>query len=785
MLDPQRFCRGVPISGRSGRALLDSVMVRRLKRDLREIDDRDFPERQIIPLHISNLPKDAPELELSRLLQEYRRCRLARLKAATKSSQRAGMLVVISLQKRLLSSIEAFARTLKVHRQAIEQQAKSVPRSQSVRLESDNLQAFDLLTGAPGNDDDRAELSEDEVEAETEAQMRRATAQDTGDIPSTHELDLLEQMTQIAERSRHVADGKVTHLIDWIRTELCPELGETGAEWLPRRVLIFTEYADTKRYLFETLSEAIAKSDDANRRIETFHGGMGDDRRETIKLAFNSDPAKHPLRILIATDAAREGVNLQNHCADLFHFDIPWNPSRMEQRNGRIDRKLQRSPVVRCHYFILSQRSEDRVLETLVRKTETIQNELGSLSPVLDRDLSAQLNNGIDREQVEQINLAINDIQISSTIREELESVRPEIVRLRRDNEELQKLLQKSQTWLSLDHRQFREALSAALNILGVPGLTVVDAQTAVSNIEQAQWSFPAIDRVAGGDPTWAETLDSLRAPRDPKQRLLDWRRESPIRPVVFADPGTLDGDVVHLHLEHRIVQRLLGRFRTQGFIHNEMSRACVCRTADTIPKVLVFGRLSLYGSGASRLHDELLCVAAEWREPDLRDRSQLRPLSPVETERAITELNTALVTPRLQVPIDDALPARLKASVSLDLHDLAPQLQQIATERESTAIGALKQRGKREADSMRDLLTRQRDRIAEQYHGQDLAAQQLELNFAEFRQLEADRRYWERRLDQLKTEIDTEPQKIRESYRVKTTRIEPVGIAYLYPLSS
>ena len=107
----------------------------------------------------------------------------------------------------------------------------------------------------------------------------------------------------------------------------------------------------------------------------TFHGGMGDEARELIKAAFNANPQSHPLRILIATDAAREGVNLQNYCADLFHFDVPWNPSRMEQRNGRIDRKLQREPVVRCHYFVYVQRPEDEVLKTLVTKTETIAKE--------------------------------------------------------------------------------------------------------------------------------------------------------------------------------------------------------------------------------------------------------------------------------------------------------------------------------------------------------------------------------------------------------------------------
>ena len=95
---------------------------------------------------------------------------------------------------------------------------------------------------------------------------------------------------------------------------------------------------------------------------------MDDESREEVKRAFNTDPKKHPLRILIATDAAREGINLQNHCADLFHFDVPWNPSRMEQRNGRIDRKLQRSAEVRCYYFVYKQRPEDRVLQVLVKK---------------------------------------------------------------------------------------------------------------------------------------------------------------------------------------------------------------------------------------------------------------------------------------------------------------------------------------------------------------------------------------------------------------------------------
>jgi superfamily II DNA/RNA helicase len=131
----------------------------------------------------------------------------------------------------------------------------------------------------------------------------------------------------------------VKHLVDWVKAH-------PG-----QRVLIFTEYADTKRYLERQLRAALTPAKDADPMIATFHGGMTDEGREEVKRAFNSDPGKHPLRVLIATEAAREGVNLQNACADLFHFDVPWNPSRLEQRNGRIDRKLQRAPVVRCHYL--------------------------------------------------------------------------------------------------------------------------------------------------------------------------------------------------------------------------------------------------------------------------------------------------------------------------------------------------------------------------------------------------------------------------------------------------
>ncbi|MGB8698089.1 MAG: DISARM system SNF2-like helicase DrmD, partial [Thermosynechococcaceae cyanobacterium] len=159
ILDPQRFCRGVPVRSKK---LLDAVMVRRLKQDLREINSSDFPERRVEPILIKDLAEDAPELKLSELLQAYRKCREERLKDAAKSTQAAAMLVMTSLQKRLLSSIEAFARTLKVHRKGIERQAEQQLLSRQSLL---------LLVESPGADDDRAELDETEVQNEEEAQM--------------------------------------------------------------------------------------------------------------------------------------------------------------------------------------------------------------------------------------------------------------------------------------------------------------------------------------------------------------------------------------------------------------------------------------------------------------------------------------------------------------------------------------------------------------------------------------------------------------------------------------
>ncbi|MBD2073032.1 DEAD/DEAH box helicase [Phormidium sp. FACHB-592] len=778
ILDPQRFCRGVPVRSKK---LLDAVMVRRLKQDLREINSADFPLRQVIPVVIHGLPDDAPELKLARLLQQYRSCREERLKDAPRATQTTAMLVMTSLQKRLLSSIEAFARTLRVHRKATERQAEQHPLNQ---------RGFTLLQESPGADDERADLDEDEVLHEEASQMEKATQAFSAAI-SQQELDLLEAMTQIAEQARHQPDSKVKKLEQWLREHLCPDLGTPGAKWLHRRVLIFTEYTDTKRYLEQQLGSLLANSHREHDRIDTFHGGMGEERREYIKQAFNTDPAQHPLRILIATDAAREGVNLQNYCADLFHFDVPWNPSRMEQRNGRIDRKLQREATVRCHYFVLSQRVEDRVLDVLVKKTKQIQDDLGSLSPVVEKHVTQLLDKGIRQSEVQKLTEAINAADQADeesqnkggAIKEELEAIRLRQDKLRQQQVELETMLRDSKLWLGLDDRHFRDTLSVSLELIGAEPLKPLQAAAAVDDEERSQWSVPALDQQAGADPTWATTLDTLRSPRQKSQKLWDWRKEAPIRPVVFRDPGSLDGKVVHLHLEHRIVQRLLGRFLSQGFLHDELTRACVCRTDDPIPRVIILGRLSLYGDRAARLHDEIISVAADWIDPEARGRGRLRPLSEGEKKDVLQILEDSLAHPRLR-EVPPALVEKLKVHTARDVEDLLAHLERRATELTDRAKRKLEQRGEKEAAEMKTLLEEQRDRILKQV--KQYETQQLSLfNADEMRQINADHQHWGKRLGELGTEILREPERIQQTYQVKAERIEPVGIVYLWPVSN
>jgi superfamily II DNA or RNA helicase len=789
LLDPYRFTRGVKVRGKKA---LEDVMVRRLKEDIREIQG-GFPKRDVVRIVIGGLPDDAPELLLSHLLDNYRTAREERFANTTRRVQAAAGLLVVGLQQRLLSSIEALARSLKVHRATVERQwEKGRPEA----AKSSEREA-ELFTTSPDADDERGDWTPEELEAEETAEIEAVTVTAEAESPRDataevlwrREQALLDQMQEIAEKSRHLPDAKTRQLIDWIRKNLCPDLPLYGKaaqgeppKWNNRRVLIFTENREgTKRYLKTILEQAIEGTDSADERIEVIDGLTSSARRKEIQRRFNTDPAKDPLRILLATDAAREGLNFQAHCADLFHFDLPWNPGRIEQRNGRIDRKLQPASKVRCHYFVLPQRVEDRVLEVLVRKTETIKKELGSLSKVIDDDIERRLGQGIRHRDAEQLAREIEradlDAEKKRVSEEELEAARERQEDLKAQIERCQGLLQASRTWTGFEAAPFREALSCSLELLGVEPLA-----EATDDAGRAVWNFPPLDRRAETDASWAATLDTLRAPRKQNQNLADWRREAPIRPVVFEDAGVLTEDTVHLHLEQRVAQRLLARFRSQGFIHHDLSRACLAQASDSIPRVILLGRLSLYGQGAERLHEELVPITARWIESSQR-KEPLAAYARDAEARTLDLLERSLGDRGPSMP-SEAIQRKLLDAAPRDIEELLPQLEPRAEELAALAIEKLKRRGAREEKDLRETLERQRARVREELAKHEGAFQQLTLDFGdeEKRQLESDMRSWRIRLEQFDRDLEREPQRIRAFYEVRAKRIEPVGLVYLWP---
>lgn len=817
ILDPQRFCRGVPVTQK----LLDEVMVRRLKDDLRQIQG-GFPERKLDQITIDGLPEDAPELKLSRLLDHYRQRRENRLSGETKRKQAAAGLLITGLQQRLLSSIEAFARTLRVHRKTVERELSVVSSQLSVKdvrtnqpstrnqplptdhrqLTTDNRQLpTDLLSGSVGSDDDRAALPEDQLQAEEDAQFAAVTAATLGDTstPSAQALfeqerKLLDEMAALADQSRALPDARVRQLVQWIRqlcltsnkSQLTTDNRQPTTPWNSTRLIIFTEYDDTKRYLVQQLSAALAETDRAEARIAVYHGPTPPEEREAIKLAFNAPPDRHPVRILIATDAAREGLNLQAHCQHLFHFDVPWNPSRMEQRNGRIDRKLQPSPEVYCHYFFYAQRPEDRVIAALVRKSELIRRELGCMNSVLDSRLIRSLQQGIRRDQVESLEQEISATSLDATQRqvidEELESTRARQQQLREQIDRLRTLLDDSRRNIGLDETHFQSAISCALELLGAQPLQPLPP---AEPGKPPRAAFPAIDQREGADSTWADTVDTLRPRRPRDQKLWEWRRQTTIRPVVFEDAGVLDDDVVHLHLEHRIVQRLLGRFTAQGFVFHDLSRACLSQTSDAIPRVILLGRLCLYGPGAARLHEELIPVTARWVDPQVR-KGTLAPYARDGETKTLALLDESLVAGLGRATTPQIL-TQLQQSAPRDIAELLPHLTTRGEEYAQDAAKKLKTRGEAEAKAMREILETQKKHIAETAARIDkLDPRQRRFDFgddeAEQRQLEANRRYWTKRLVTLEHELQTEPGRIQELYQVRAQRIEPVGLVYLWP---
>lgn len=769
MLDPQRFTRGVSVRP----SQLEPVMVRRLKADLRMLDPTAFPTRVVEPVQLDGLPGDTPELALATMLADYgalREQRVGRLPARERAQAR---LVFSGLQQRLLSSVAAFARTLEAHKRGLERKAAAAGDLAAKQFAGQALQDVE---------DVQSQLLNDEEQAEALALEEERLAELASGVGSAepHQLDqersAVDAMLALARLHTGQPDERAKWIIQWVRDNCL-----TNGAWNDRRLLIFTEYEDTRRWLQKQLLAHLDEADIGDGRLATYTGATGEDAREAVKRAFNADPKIEPLRILLCTDAAREGVNLQMHCADLIHFDLPWNPARLEQRNGRIDRKLQPSPEVRCRYFLYPQRPEDVVLGALVRKTETIRRELGAIGQVLEDRITKRLTSqGISRTDAEELARQVqaeSDAERLGVVREEMEGDADRLEQLREEDRRMRHHLERSRERVGVDPQELRNVISVAMGRAGV------DLESTKASTDASADAFRIAPGGALGDASWATVFDDLRdRPRGRRERLKDWRASTNIRAISFEPPITENGHVadgvIQAHLEHRLVRRLLSRFLSQGF-QSGLSRACLIEGPGAEPRVLLLGRLAVYGPGAARLHEEVLEVSALWTDAN-RDGRPLKPYGEINQERTLTQLKEALSRGRQP----RALEQRVVPWVQRDVADLAPHLEKLAEQNLEKARRDLAARGDEEARSLQRLLDDQYKRIAQ---AQNKIAETDQLILPgllddERRQLSADRDHWRRRLDRLAHERESEPARVRDSYAIKAHRLEPVGIVYLWP---
>ena len=139
------------------------------------------------------------------------------------------------------------------------------------------------------------------------------------------------------------------------------------------------------------------------------------------------------------------------------------------------------------------------------------------------------------------------------------------------------------------------------------------------------------------------------------------------------------------MHLEHRISQRLLGRFQSQGFMYNDLSRACLAQTKGSLPLVYLLGRLCLYGHQATRLHEDVIAVCAEWIRPEAR-KGGLRPVDPkrLGEEEFMRRLDDAFLSGDTS-RITDLKRQELLASADRDVQRASGHLEKKAHDLETT----------------------------------------------------------------------------------------------------
>ena len=351
---------------RDGVHLVDTsdLMRRMVKEKLLKFDGTPlFPERRAYTVNyaLSDL-----EVRLYHAVTEYVSEEMNRAERLEGAAGNVVGFALTSLQRRLASSPEAIYRSILRRRERLEsrlREERALQRGAEVRIDMTNNLDVSIY-------DDEDDLPAEEAEAIEERVVDRASAARTI-VELEAEIGTLRRLENLAKTVRRSnTDRKWEELTSLLQ-------GRSGAsastevfdhQGSRRKLIIFTEYTDTLYYLRDRIGTLIGRPE----AVVTIRGGIGREERRKTQEEFSQNP---DVLILVATDAAGEGINLQRAHLMVI-YDLPWNPNRVEQRFGRIHR-IGQTEVCHLWNLVASETREGDVFHTLLRKLEQQRESLG------------------------------------------------------------------------------------------------------------------------------------------------------------------------------------------------------------------------------------------------------------------------------------------------------------------------------------------------------------------------------------------------------------------------
>ncbi|MCC6190729.1 MAG: DEAD/DEAH box helicase, partial [Anaerolineales bacterium] len=267
------------------------------------------------------------------------------------------------LQRRLASSPEAIYQSLRRRRERLERRLAETRLQQRGRTAALDL-AGPWASLAPEDPAELEEVPDAEVEAAEERLLDEASAARTV-AELEKEIDTLRRLEAQALRVRQSGVDRKWDELSRLLQQGAPAL-EQGRRL--RKLIIFTEHRDTLNYLTGKIRALLGRGE----AVINIHGGLGREERRQMEAAFKNDPQ---VLVLVATDAAGEGINLQRAHL-MVNYDLPWNPNRLEQRFGRIHR-IGQTEVCHLWNLVANETREGRVFQALLRKLERERLALG------------------------------------------------------------------------------------------------------------------------------------------------------------------------------------------------------------------------------------------------------------------------------------------------------------------------------------------------------------------------------------------------------------------------